>query len=338
MSHIEDVKDQDFSNTDCNAIVDGDSGRTDLMVAAEAGNAATVQLMMKECRNLDYSLYDYEGETPLMLAAKNGHLDVVRVLLSNPDVDVDFQNYPRTQADQAAFETECEGFPDITALMFAASRGHIEIVKELLEHKADANLRHSEGATALILAAVGDHTEIVDLLVRTPNIDCRLAHDDGFNAIYHAFKEGNDKAVELMHQHCPDFWETWRDAMQYAIYWRSPRLEDETIAEAERREENDKTIERLRKFFEDRRNYLIDNPCINGPNAGVYACPACAFHRDELLFEPISTPICADKRCYDAESLETALKYDARIPHSRRLYSKAALDVDRNANHPTACC
>ncbi len=118
--------------------------------------------MVKERRNLGYSLYDYEGETPLMLAAKNGHLDVVRVLLNNPDVVVDFQNYPRTRADwanQAAFETVFGGVPDTTALMFAASRGHIEIVKELLEHKADTNLQHSEGSTTLILAAGEDHTD-----------------------------------------------------------------------------------------------------------------------------------------------------------------------------------
>ena len=43
--------------------------------------------------------------------------------------------------------------------MFAASRGHIEIVKELLEHKADTNLQHSEGSTTLILAAGEDHTD-----------------------------------------------------------------------------------------------------------------------------------------------------------------------------------
>eukprot|EP00434_Breviolum_minutum_P032768 symbB.v1.2.028979.t1/scaffold2981.1/size65978/4 len=48
-----------------------------------------------------------------------------------------------------------------TALMWAAKKGHREIVKELISAKADLNLKDKDGNTALILAAKKGHTGIV---------------------------------------------------------------------------------------------------------------------------------------------------------------------------------
>ena len=54
-----------------------------------------------------------------------------------------------------------EGF---TALMFAASEGHIDVVKLLLKHDADKTLRDIDGDTAASFARKNGHTKIVDLL------------------------------------------------------------------------------------------------------------------------------------------------------------------------------
>ena len=51
-----------------------------------------------------------------------------------------------------------------TALMYAAWRGHSEIVKLLLEHRADAALKNRQGDTALTLAESRGHPVIVQML------------------------------------------------------------------------------------------------------------------------------------------------------------------------------
>ena len=51
-----------------------------------------------------------------------------------------------------------------TALRAAAQGGHTDIVKLLLERKADPNLADARGATALGLVLTGGHTATVDVL------------------------------------------------------------------------------------------------------------------------------------------------------------------------------
>ena len=50
-----------------------------------------------------------------------------------------------------------------TALMAAAQNGHLEIVKMLLESKADVNAKDNDGVTALMLAAVEGHVDVVKI-------------------------------------------------------------------------------------------------------------------------------------------------------------------------------
>ena len=53
----------------------------------------------------------------------------------------------------------------ITALMFAASNGHVKCVEALITAGADVNLCNSDGCTALIKAALKAHAKCVDVLI-----------------------------------------------------------------------------------------------------------------------------------------------------------------------------
>jgi ankyrin repeat protein len=54
-----------------------------------------------------------------------------------------------------------------TALFIACLKGYKEIVKVLLDYKADINHQDSSGKTALDIAQNGGHKEIVEMLLNS---------------------------------------------------------------------------------------------------------------------------------------------------------------------------
>ena len=63
--------------------------------------------------------------------------------------------------------------------MFASSEGHIDIVRILLEHGADADAHNKFGLTVLTSASYKGHTEIVQILLEYgANVDACYDVDD----------------------------------------------------------------------------------------------------------------------------------------------------------------
>lgn len=89
-----------------------------------------------------------ESESLLSLACSGGYFELAQVLLKiNANVE-----------DRGSKR-------DCTPLMEAASAGHVDIVKLLLEHDADVNAQSSAGNTPLMYACSGGHEEIVKILL-----------------------------------------------------------------------------------------------------------------------------------------------------------------------------
>ena len=107
-----------------------------LLMASEAGRADLVRFALDNGADADARDSRSEGNTTLMLAAKNGHREVVSVLL-----------------DRGA-SVNSQSNDGWTALMQAAHAGQRAIAEELLAHGAELELRELEfGNTALIIAA-----------------------------------------------------------------------------------------------------------------------------------------------------------------------------------------
>ena len=120
--------------------------------------------------------------TLLHVAAANGHLELVRVLLKQ-GASVDLPN--------------SIGF---TALMAAAIGGHLSIVLVLLQHSADPDLQEIEGITALMEAADEGHQGCVKALLRAKaNPD--LQSIDGRTALQWAETKGHTATAQLIRQH-----------------------------------------------------------------------------------------------------------------------------------------
>jgi ankyrin repeat protein len=90
-----------------------------------------------------------DAGTPLLVAAKNGHIEVVRLLL-----------------EKGAAVNEARTTDGLTSLITAADRGHLEVVQLLLEKGAAVNQARSyDGTTALIVATEHGSMPIVRLLL-----------------------------------------------------------------------------------------------------------------------------------------------------------------------------
>lgn len=117
--------------------------------AAEKGNLKTVQkyIAANQDNNAMLNTSDISGYTALMLAAGNGHVDVVNALVANSHIQINATN---TYGN--------------TALFFAASHDHMDIVKILLNHQANAQHRNTNYSTATEEAQKKGHTEMAQFL------------------------------------------------------------------------------------------------------------------------------------------------------------------------------
>lgn len=66
----------------------------------------------------------------------------------------------------SAAQVEDKGQKDSTPLMEAASAGHLDIVKLLLNHNADVNAHCATGNTPLMFACAGGQVDVVKVLLK----------------------------------------------------------------------------------------------------------------------------------------------------------------------------
>ena len=91
-----------------------------------------------------------EGES-LFAAVVEGDVEKVVALVNTLGFDVNLRN---------------QG--GMTALHYAADRGNLVLVKLLVEHNADVNIRDNEDQSPLAIAEICDHQDIVSFLITLP--------------------------------------------------------------------------------------------------------------------------------------------------------------------------
>jgi ankyrin repeat protein len=91
----------------------------------------------------------------------------------------------------------------VTALAYAADRGHLDIVKILLAHDADVNAKSRIGSTALINAAYMGHAGIVQELI-AGGADVNAQSNDGTSALMNAAARGHKQVVLMLLAHGAD--------------------------------------------------------------------------------------------------------------------------------------
>jgi len=127
-------------------------------------------------RGIDPGTVDRNGDPMLVVAARAGYLPTVDALLA-----------ARAKTDQR------NAYGD-TALMVAALKGHMAVVKALRARGAEINMA---GWTPLAYAATGGHDDIVRyLLAEGANVDA--VSPNGTTALMMAVREGRGSTAELL--------------------------------------------------------------------------------------------------------------------------------------------
>ncbi len=115
------------------------------MIAAREGHTDVIRMLLNGGAKVDRS--GKGGQTPLIKAASEGRIDAVRTLLNN-----------RAKVDRS-------GKDGGTALMVAAQEGHPDVIKTLLARGAEVDRSGEDNVTALMRAVCKGHIVVVRRLL-----------------------------------------------------------------------------------------------------------------------------------------------------------------------------
>jgi len=161
--------------------------RTALMLAAGYGNQEIAKLLIneliekQEITELNKPL-DIKDNTLLLWLIKNGEINIAEKLIKIRGIDLDKQDNSHKD----------------TALMYAAYKGYTDIVKLLIENRANLNIQDENGLTALMWAIEKENNEIAKLLINSDNIDLNKQDKNSLTALMWAIEKENNEIAKLL--------------------------------------------------------------------------------------------------------------------------------------------
>ena len=158
----------------------------DLLYSAYSGLSGAVSACLNDGADANY-IQRSSGSFPLLLAAQEGHVQVVKRLLN-----------AKPPAKVNAVNQTSGNFP----LLLAAQEGHVQVVEMLLNAKPPAKVNavnQTSGIFPLLLAAQNGHVQVVKRLLNEPPTDANQINsiDDIFPLLL-AAENGHVQVVEML--------------------------------------------------------------------------------------------------------------------------------------------
>ncbi|KAJ8132189.1 hypothetical protein O1611_g1436 [Lasiodiplodia mahajangana] len=159
-------------------------GDTLLSTAARAGNADIVRLLLStDAEDINVNCVNTNGLPPLSVAIDSKRVEVVKVLLDVPAVNVNYQT------------SDCGVSPNV----FAIQTGNLEIFERLLYHRSiDCNLETFDGCTPLYEAVTKGRLDMARGLLSHPFINLNFDDSLDRNPVLWAAKYGTPQALQLL--------------------------------------------------------------------------------------------------------------------------------------------
>ncbi len=161
---------------------DLDGGYTPLHLASLMGHENTVERLL-QVQGIQINIADKDGETPIFHASKKGYTNIVKRFLAEQTIDVNVRNNKGQ-----------------TPLHYAAWEGRDEVAKQLLERKEiDVNVRENiQGCTALLWAVSRGHVEIVKHFSKKADVDFTIGDNRGITPLKCAVLENRAEIKQII--------------------------------------------------------------------------------------------------------------------------------------------
>jgi ankyrin repeat protein len=157
-------------------------GITALHIASELGCAPILEMLLRVVSHVHVNHKDLKGRAAIHKAVYQGHFECVQVLLQSEGIDIHL----------------LEGSYGQTPLHVACGRGFADIVKVLIQHKANVNAVDRDGWTPLHNACYKGYPAVVsvllghqakrDILISNRHSAFSLAENKGYHDILHLFR------------------------------------------------------------------------------------------------------------------------------------------------------
>jgi ankyrin repeat protein len=180
----------------------------DFFRAVRSDNAGGIQALLN--RGFDPNTRDEHGQTGLLIAMREPSPRVIQVLLDSPKTDVEARN---AKDESPLMLAALKGQQDLVTrliardadvnkpgwapLHYAATGGHVAIMKQLLDNYAFIDAQSPNGTTPLMMAAMYGSTEAVQLLL-DEGADITMKNQLGMTALDFAKRANRPDAVRLL--------------------------------------------------------------------------------------------------------------------------------------------